>query len=257
MRIWDIHPGYLNRTSLLGEHRELHALVSICIHQKRGYAHHPETLRWRDFLQSLAVRHEILVAEMELRSYKHHSPVEIVPDHTSWPTRYVDPPARQFELLREKYRTKESGRIPLPRSVQQLWAQHKYSVLARDPKIYRELRRQVADSRPEDFAQLSQELVELLRTPPTNEGLRNAIEHMWGYVSDYAPPAQRRQATQNIATTLAFIQQLAYAHRVTYLLHSTALSELTIWLKHSSGGALRYVENLQTQKRTDRPRRSR
>jgi hypothetical protein len=67
MRIWDIHPGYLNRNSLLGEHRELHALVSICVHGKKGYAHHPETLRWREFLHALALRHDILVAEMELR----------------------------------------------------------------------------------------------------------------------------------------------------------------------------------------------
>ncbi len=255
MRIWDIHPGYLNRNSLLGEHRELHALVSICVHGKRGYAHHPETLRWRDFLHSLAVRHDVLVAEMELRGYSHRSPLAVAPDHTSWPAHYIDPPARQFEVLREKYRTKESGRIPLPRSVQQLWAQHKYSVLARDPAIYRELGRRVANTL--DFAQLSQELIELLRRPPTSRGLRNAIEHMWGYVSGYASSDQRRQATQNVAAALALIQQLAYAHQVTYLLHSTALSELTVWLKYSSGGVLHRVENLQTQKRTDRSRKSR
>lgn len=29
MRIWDINPGYLNRQSLLGDHRELHGIVSI------------------------------------------------------------------------------------------------------------------------------------------------------------------------------------------------------------------------------------
>jgi uncharacterized protein YbgA (DUF1722 family) len=255
MRIWDIHPGYLNRNSLLGEHRELHALVSICVHGKKGYAHHPETLRWREFLHALALRHDILVAEMELRGYRHHSPLVIAPDHTSWPAHYVDPPARQFEVLRAKYRTKESGRIPLPRSVQQLWAQHKYSVLARDPVIYRELGRRVANAL--DFAQLSQELVELLRRPPTRGGLRNAIEHMWGYVSDYASSDQRRQAAQDIARALDLIQQLAYAHQVTYLLHSTALSELTVWLKYSSGGILHRVENLQTRKRADRPGRPR
>lgn len=242
MRIWDIHPGYLNRNSLLGEHRELHALVSICVHQKKGYAHHPETLRWREFLPSLAVRHDILVAEMELRGYKHHSPLAVAPDYTSWPAHYIDPPARQFEVLQEKYRTKESGRIPLPRSVQQLWAQHKYSVLARDPKSYQELGRRVANAL--DFAQLSQELVELLRRPPTSGGLRNAIEHMWGYVSDYVPQAQRHQVAQDITRALALIQQLACAHRVTYLLHSTALSELAAWLQYSSGGVPHCVENL-------------
>jgi len=31
MRLWDINPGYLNRQSLLGEHRELHGIVSILV----------------------------------------------------------------------------------------------------------------------------------------------------------------------------------------------------------------------------------
>ena len=46
MRIWDINPGYLNRQSLLGEHRELHGIVSIIRDNKKGYSRHPETLRW-------------------------------------------------------------------------------------------------------------------------------------------------------------------------------------------------------------------
>ena len=46
MRIWDIHPGYLNNQSLLGEHRELHGIVSILVNKKKGYSQHPETKRW-------------------------------------------------------------------------------------------------------------------------------------------------------------------------------------------------------------------
>ena len=34
MRIWDVNPGYLNRQSLLGEHRELHAIFSIIKNNK-------------------------------------------------------------------------------------------------------------------------------------------------------------------------------------------------------------------------------
>nr|WP_320015958.1 pyrimidine dimer DNA glycosylase/endonuclease V [uncultured Desulfobacter sp.] len=37
MRIWDLHPGYLNRRSLLGEHRELHGMASIIVNGKKGY----------------------------------------------------------------------------------------------------------------------------------------------------------------------------------------------------------------------------
>jgi len=38
MRIWDINPGQLNDKSLLGEHRELHGIVSILVNNKSGYA---------------------------------------------------------------------------------------------------------------------------------------------------------------------------------------------------------------------------
>ncbi|MDX8387130.1 MAG: pyrimidine dimer DNA glycosylase/endonuclease V [Ghiorsea sp.] len=36
MRIWDIHPGYLARQQLLGEHRELHGLFNISHWERRG-----------------------------------------------------------------------------------------------------------------------------------------------------------------------------------------------------------------------------
>jgi hypothetical protein len=76
MRIWDIPPGRLCRNHLLGEHRELHAIWSILIHNKRGYAHHPETVRWRGKQKALFLRHEALVDEMTRRGYHHHSPLE-------------------------------------------------------------------------------------------------------------------------------------------------------------------------------------
>ena len=40
---------------------------------------------------------------------------------------FIDPPARQFGLLAGKYREREPGRIPLPRTPHELWAQHKDS----------------------------------------------------------------------------------------------------------------------------------
>ncbi len=60
MRIWDIDPGYLNRQSLLGEHRELHALVSIVVNGKQGYSQHPETIRWLKYGWALKYRHKQL-----------------------------------------------------------------------------------------------------------------------------------------------------------------------------------------------------
>ena len=76
MRIWDIPPKRLCRNHLLGEHRELHALWSIILNNKKGYANHPETLRWRGKLKALYLRHEAQVKEMEKRGYKHRTPLD-------------------------------------------------------------------------------------------------------------------------------------------------------------------------------------
>jgi len=70
VRVWDISPGYLNRGSLLGEHRELHGMVSIFVNNKKGYSQHPETLRWVGYGWALAQRHRLLAAEMNLRGYQ-------------------------------------------------------------------------------------------------------------------------------------------------------------------------------------------
>jgi hypothetical protein len=40
---------------------------------KKGYSHHPETLRWKGKLKALYLRHELLVREFKNRSYQHKS----------------------------------------------------------------------------------------------------------------------------------------------------------------------------------------
>ncbi|MCM3906301.1 MAG: pyrimidine dimer DNA glycosylase/endonuclease V, partial [Pyrinomonadaceae bacterium] len=60
VRIWDIYPKKLCRNHLLGEHRELHAIWSVIVNGTKGYAHHPETLRWKGKLKELYGRHEAL-----------------------------------------------------------------------------------------------------------------------------------------------------------------------------------------------------
>ena len=92
-----------------------------------------------------------------------------------------DPPGRQFELLAGKYRDREPGRIPLPLTSHELWAQHKYSVLARSQAVYRDLGRRVARLRGRDgFDEVALELTTLLREAPDPGNLRNAVQHLWG-----------------------------------------------------------------------------
>ncbi|MEM4257995.1 MAG: pyrimidine dimer DNA glycosylase/endonuclease V [Candidatus Thermoplasmatota archaeon] len=103
MRIWDIPAEKLCRSHLLGEHRELHALWSILTQNKRGYAHHPETLRWKGKLAALYHRHEVLVNEMLRRGYQHKSPL----DHRlatgeQDQTVVLDPVEKQYQILASK-----------------------------------------------------------------------------------------------------------------------------------------------------------
>lgn len=238
MRVWDVHPGYLDRQNLLGEHNEIHGLLTIILEGRRGYARHPETLRWKEHVPALRCRHDLVVAEMRLRGYQHRSPAgEYDAASLNWPAEFIDPPARQFLLLAERYahRGSPGGRIPLPQSVQELWAQHKYSVLARSPEAYQDIGRRVAGSHAgEAFDALALELTRWLRRPPAPGRLLNALQHMWGYVS----PLAEGPAPAEPAELLRRIQSLAQLHGITYLLSSTALSELACWVdsKVSSAG---------------------
>lgn len=230
MRVWDVDPGYLARQQLLGEHRELHGLANILIHGKKGYARHPETLRWVGCLPALAMRHRLLAAEMALRGYQDRSPLDVDMQVIEWPQVWIDAPAQQLLLLKDKYAADgRSGRIPLPKNTQQLWAQHKYSVMARSPKLYQELGPEVAHGRyRDDMDALTLVLVEQLRSPPEAGRLRNALLHMWGYVA-----REGEQPDEDNRILLARIQALAVEDNKDYLLHSTALSELAAWASFS------------------------
>lgn len=227
MRIWDINPGYLNRQSLLGEHREIHGLFNVIWLGKTGYSRHPETLRWFGKLSALKLRHDLLAAEMELRGYNHHSPMPDSHDDRIQ-SDYVDSPFNQFQLLNEKYRKKEPGRIPLPMNTQQLWAQHKYSILSRDPEYYNEIGPMVSKDNSEAlFKQLSEVFCQRLWEQPQQGRLTNGLHHMWGYVSSFASSPQ---PAENLKELMTEIRRLSEKHRKTYLLHSTALGELMVFL---------------------------
>ena len=228
MRIWDLNPGYLNRESLLGEHRELHAIVSILVNRKRGYARHPETLRWIGHGWALRQRHRQLAAEMALRGYTDRTPVNLRSQPGVWPATYIDSPFDQIQRLRSKYLERAPGRIPLPVNPQQLWSQHKYSVLARSERIYRETGRVVAEKQS-DFSALTRFLCELLRTPPSPGALQNALLHMWGHVADRTEDNRHIEAWP-ATRLLREIARRAMEQNEPYLKSSTALGELAAWL---------------------------
>lgn len=222
MRVWDLHPGYLNRPSLLAEHRELHGVIAILSGGLKGYSRHPETLRWKGHLGAARRRHAIVSAEMRLRGWRDLTPATHRGPFGAWPGTFIDTPGEQVRILAGKYAGREGGRIPLPRSGQEAWAHHKYSVMARDPAACSGIGRRVAAMRRgAAFDALMLELTLLLRKPPPAGRRRNALEHMWGYVSADPPTGGER--------TLAEIAARAKAVPRTYLLESTALSDLAAW----------------------------
>ncbi len=234
MRIWDINPGYLNRQSLLGEHRELHGIVSIIVNGKKGYSKHPETIRWAGYGWALRIRHQLLSAEMSLRSFTDKSPVLTRTKKGVWPKEYINEPDQQFKILEAKYQNKKQGRIPLPKNAQQLWSQHKYSALARDVNLYNKIGQKVSTMPPtHDFSLLSKVLTELLRKQPSLGGIRNALQHMWGYISDCSSISKRDFETWSLDRLLNEIQRGVLTIKEPYLMSSTALSELKVWIKNA------------------------
>lgn len=230
MRIWDIHPGYLNRQSLLGEHRELHGIVSILTNGKKGYSRHPETLRWVGYGWALKQRHALLVAEMALRGYSHQSPVVVHRNGDQWPKVFVDEPWLQMQLVATKYKNKEPGRIRLPKNAQQLWSQHKYSIMARDISLYQSIGKEVSgESSRGAFQELINTLTIQMRRRPSVGGIRNALQHMWGHISERSK--YRAEIDKwSLQRLLNEIQHQALTSGEPYLCSSTALSELKVWI---------------------------
>lgn len=72
MRMWMVNPSLMCRQHLLGEHVELHMLLS-CI--KRGKSIDGYLDGGLVEPQHMISRHALLVAEMERRGYKHSSPL--------------------------------------------------------------------------------------------------------------------------------------------------------------------------------------
>ena len=103
MRIWDVPPERLCRNHLLGEHGELHGIWSIITQDKRGYAHHPDVLRWNGKLHALYLQHQEIVEEMERRGFNHNSPLDRdLATGSAEQDTHVDSPEEQLQMLREK-----------------------------------------------------------------------------------------------------------------------------------------------------------
>ncbi|MDQ3873457.1 MAG: pyrimidine dimer DNA glycosylase/endonuclease V [Thermoproteota archaeon] len=103
MRVWDIEANVLCNNHLLGEHREIHAIWTILTENKKGYSHHPETLRWRGKLLALYNRHEAVASQMRERGFNHKSALKKeLATGSNMQMVFVDQLDKQQMILRSK-----------------------------------------------------------------------------------------------------------------------------------------------------------
>ena len=93
MRMWMVNPKMLCHRHLLGEHRELHAIIgSLRIENGiQGYIDNNLVE-----VESVLQRHEVIVKEMTVRGYKHRSPITEEPN-----IKYLPEEHKTFRVNRE------------------------------------------------------------------------------------------------------------------------------------------------------------
>ena len=233
LRVWDIHPGYLSAWSLLGEHAEIHALAKIITFNKKGYSKHPETLRWKENMKLLQLRHDLTVREMKLRKFKHHTPL-FLPENFENRIRqvsYIDLPASQFEILDKKYTLKhQKGRIPLPRNGSEFWAHHKYSVMARGYQYYKDVQNFLKNRKEYPIKQEDQfiRMIQLyMQKQISSKAANNVTEHLWGYVKNKTNTCEKYNFFHqtNISSKIDYLFEMTVKYKENYLLHSTIFAD--------------------------------
>lgn len=106
MRVWDIPVEYLCNEHLIAQHHEIHCIYNIITKGLKGFAHHPETMRWRGHLPALVHKHWETFFEMLERGINHNKILDsvdtcpivgIAPYPVPW-----QPIDKQLEILRSK-----------------------------------------------------------------------------------------------------------------------------------------------------------
>jgi len=212
--ILDISPGYLDTPDLELEHQEL----------LRSGPEPGMKMRFAQVTCELALRNQELP----------QLPLNATEEEAALPELRAETLEAQFAFLKERYGRDRRGRIPLPKNISQLWSHHKYSVMARSPELYKKIGPLVAADQI-SLADLALELTLLLRRQPSEGRIRNALHHMWGYVSDRSKEDRERTERWTLEELLREIQKRASERNKDYLLGSTALSDLMIWARTGPG----------------------
>jgi len=227
-----IHPGYLGNESLLNEYRLLRAATTTEFRETEPEKELSIIRQWRDHSSAAGIRFQWLAAELDFRGVTRKLPemqMQGLRKPHRWP-QSIARPALQLDAISENRDDIKTARIAFPKNAQQAWAQHKYSIMARDNELYRELGPRVAATKTESgFADVMDDLTYALRIIPGEGGIRNAAQHMWGHVSDNKK-VDPDFGDWTLTRLLSEIKRRAVNQKEKYLLHSTALTELQTWL---------------------------
>ncbi len=122
------------------------------------------------------------------------------------------------------------ARIPIPKNAQQLWSHHKYSIMARDVNLYKEIGKEVADNKSQEyFEKLCLLLSRKLTEKPAKKAILNSLQHMWGYISDWSDIKKSEVVKLSLKEFFEQIQRCVELSNQEYLMQQTATVELGTW----------------------------
>lgn len=231
--ILDLHPGYLGNKHIVDEYQLLQSVLTRHSDPDTWLTAKTGVQLWSKYSWAAYHRYRWLEGELIFRGVAHESTqtkFQRIVNENCWPESSCTP-AQQLKAISGMRIHADTARLPLPKNAQQVWAQHKYSVMARDNNLYREMGPKVAGLKTEaEFADLVNELTYSLQMQPSEGGLRNAAQHMWGHVSGNEK-VDMDFVDWSLSRLLNEIKLRVINQEETYLLHSTALTEFQAWLR--------------------------
>ncbi|MEG0375813.1 MAG: UV DNA damage repair endonuclease UvsE, partial [Raoultibacter sp.] len=115
-------------------------------------------------------------------------------------------------------------------TLERAWAHYKYSVLEHDPNAYQQIRNLLKDKQAYPAREFYQLVEDALAKPAEAGTFRNAVQHVWGYVSNLATEQERASFAKLMdrfehgdatgATVKKRLATLAAKYNQTYLVDS-------------------------------------
>ncbi|PID29658.1 MAG: hypothetical protein CR982_02145 [Candidatus Cloacimonadota bacterium] len=223
MKRWVINPSYFTDDDILREYEILKKGFDPTLFGNFSWEYH-----YRLLIVCAEIKLRGLIKDIDLPS---DSINNIINNENRYSESYILDSYKQYDELRDRYLDSNNYRISPPSNIRELWVNHKYSIMARNIPLYKEIGRFVAQNRGEEyFSKLHSTLTKELRKKPKRNGILNALQHMWGYISNTSSIRGRGISSLDLHSFLIEIQNCVKVSNQDYLYKQLALSELEIWI---------------------------